>query len=133
MSKIILQDSIMDVFLKLAVGNPGALTVCMEVYKKGPAIDPDAALGGLASLLDLDDLGIYGSHIWLLFKDICGEDLVKTIAVLRARQLGFISDYAIKAAIFAAENGRGTRGNYLNTANLLARVQKRLPKFGKEA
>lgn len=101
----------------MADGNPGALKVCCELLKRGEEIDPDSLLGGLGNILSLDSAGIYGEHIWILYKDICGEDLVKMCAVLRSRQLGFISDpLAVKPG---------------EVDGLLAQVKERLPKFGK--
>ena len=126
--RIGLQDTALDVFMKLSEGNPGALTVCMEIFTQNAAIDPDAFLSGLGPLLALDTLGIYGSSIWLLYKDICGEDITKTLAVLRAWQLGFVSDAEIRLAIEACHAGGYNTG--LNPETLLAQVQERLPMFG---
>jgi len=81
-----------DVVTKMSEGNPGALRVIMELYKETPTIDPQNLLGGLGPILDLDTLGIYGPRIWMLYKDVCGEDVAKTNWMLRAWQLGVISE-----------------------------------------
>ena len=78
-----LTDSMMSAIMKLSEGNPGAMQVCMKIMDKAEEIDPDAMLGGLGVLLSLDTHQIYGSKIWMLYKDMCGEDIVKTLAVLR--------------------------------------------------
>jgi len=123
MTKIDMNDSIEDIMIKMSEGNPGAISVCMMMYTKGGAIDPDALFGGLGGVLSLDSLGIYGSKIWMLFKDVCKQDLVKTSAMLRAWQLGFVP----KATLLHAIDNYGAG---IDTDALLAQVQERLPAFG---
>jgi len=123
MTKLDLNDSIEDIMIKMSEGNPGAISVCMMLYTKGGAIDPDALFGGLGGVLSLDSLGIYGSKIWMLFKDVCKQDLVKTSAMLRAWQLGFVP----KATLLHAIDNYGAG---IDTDALLAQVQERLPAFG---
>jgi hypothetical protein len=82
----------MDVMLKMSEGNPGAVTVLIELYDKTPEIDPMSALDGLGAIMWLDTFGIYGSRIWMLYKDVCGQDIAKTNWMLRACQLGIISE-----------------------------------------
>ena len=123
MTKLDLNDSIEDIIIKMSEGNPGAISVCMMLYTKGGAIDPDALFGGLGGVLSLDSLGIYGSKIWMLFKDVCKQDLVKTSAMLRAWQLGFVP----KATLLHAIDNYGAG---IDTDALLAQVQERLPAFG---
>lgn len=121
--RIKLDMSMMDVVAELSEGVPGALVVCMRMLKDGDTIDPDNMLGGVGSLLSLDSQGIYGSRIWMLYKDVCGEDLTKTIALLRATQLGFVSDTDLDHAV-------DNRGAGVDVDALYAQVQERLPAFG---
>jgi hypothetical protein len=121
-----LEMSVLDIAVDLAEGNPGAATVCGEMLLKTPQIDPDSALGGLGALLSLDTLEIYGSRIWGLYKDVCGQNLVKMEGVLRANQLGFIGGHAINHAI-------DNRGEGINPDKLLAEVKEHLPRFGAAA
>ena len=123
MTKLDLNDSVEDIIIKISEGNPRAISVCMMMYTKGGAIDPDALFGGLGGVLSLDSLGIYGSKIWMLFKDVCKQDLVKTSAMLRAWQLGFVP----KATLLHAIDNYGAG---IDTDALLAQVQERLPAFG---
>lgn len=118
-----LKMSVLDVIVDLAEGNPGAATVCAELLRKTPQIDPDSMMGGLGALLALDTLEIYGPDIWGLYKDVCGQDLVKMEGVMRAHQLGFVSGPAIRNAI-------DNRGEGINPDKLLAEVKERLPRFG---
>ena len=94
------------------------------MLKRGAEIDPDALGGGLSGLLSLDTHGIYGSEIWMLYKDVCGQSLPKTIGLLRAVQLGFESESKLKQAIQSYGNG-------INVDVLFQRVCERLPNFAK--
>lgn len=116
-------DSTQDVMVKMSEGNPGALTVLMSLMTRAAKIDPDNWMPGLGEILSLDTLGIYGSKIWMLYKDVCGEDLVKMCAVMRANQLGFINADLIISAI-------NNYGDGLDVVDLLLKVKERLPNFG---
>lgn len=121
-TKIQLTDSTHDVLFKMSEGNPGALRVCIEIIQQGAQIDPDDFMGGLGTLLSLDTLGLYGSQIWMLYKDVCGEHLPTMLAVLRGWQLGIISEQQIKHAV---EN----HGVGLNVPDVCAKVVAQLPRF----
>lgn len=123
MTRIDLNDTMQSVVIKMAEGNPGALRVCMDLLAKGEQIDPDDWAGGFGNLLSLDTLAVYGSRIWMLFKDVCDLDLIKTIAMLRAWQLGFTTRESLNYAI-------DNRGAGLDVDTLLAQVKERLPNFG---
>jgi agmatine/peptidylarginine deiminase len=122
MTRIELTDTTIDVITKMSGGNPGALTVCMEILEHGAAIDPDAAMGGLGALLSLDTCGIYEHRIWMLYKDACGENLSKMLAIERACQLGFITRDELNHAI-------DNRGNGIDVDDLVLQVKERLPAF----
>lgn len=113
----------LEVMVDFAEGNPGAITVLSQLFKESPAIDPDAAFEGMSPLFSLDNLDCYGSDIWVLYKDVCGQDIVKMLGVLRAIQLGFVSDGTVKAAM--------TGGGSVDPAALLEQVKERLPDFAK--
>ena len=69
-------------------GNPGAANVLAMLLKHGAEIDPDAAFGGFGCVLALDTLEIYGSDIWVFYKDVCGQELETMIGCERAVQMG---------------------------------------------
>lgn len=124
------RDTAQDVVINMSRGNPGAVSVLVRMIKAFQTVDPDSSLlGALACPLQLDMMGIYGDGIWLLYKDICGEDLVKTIAVIRASQLGFIHPDKIVEAIDCHRTYNRTAAD-IYPDDLLAKVQERLPKFG---
>jgi hypothetical protein len=122
MTRIELKDTMIDVITKMSGGNPGALTVCMKILERGAQIDPDDAMGGLGALLSLDTCGIYESRIWMFYKDVCGEDLAKMLAIERSCQLGFISRNTLNHAI-------DNRGAGIDVDGLVRQVKDRLPAF----
>lgn len=127
--RIQLSDTISSVIVKLAEGNSGAATACVELFKVSPLVDPDAMLGGVAPLLALDSPGIYGSRIWMLFSDVCGRDAALMIAVLRAHQLGFVTGAEIDNAV----DGAGSGAISFDIQSVIAHVVERLPNFRKDA
>jgi len=122
MSRIELQDAMSSMVYKMSEGNIGAVNVIVECLQVGGSVDPQSTFKGLAPVLDMDTLGIYGPRIWMLYKDVCGEDLRAMIAVLRAWQLGFAPAAMINHAI-------DNYGEGIDVPALVARVEERLPEF----
>ena len=120
-----LNCSLIDIAIKLVGGNPGAIRVCCEIISKAEQIDPDSALGPLGALLSFDSYHIYDERIWMLFKDVCGENVVKVIALLRAVQLGLLSESTLNHAI-------DNFGEGLNVSEYITKVKKQLPNFTSE-
>lgn len=125
--RIQLSDSMMDIVMKMSEGNPGAVSVLAQLLKENGRIDPDSALAEIGTILHLDTAGIYGSKIWMVYKDICGEDITSMIGLLRGAQLGYISDRDINKALDQpyASLGAGV------LEDVLAKVRERLPAFAK--
>lgn len=115
----------MQILVEFAEGNPGAITAMLALMKAAPEIDPDSAFGPMSPLFSLDNLDCYGSRIWMLYKDVCGQDVHKVLGLMRANQLGFVSEKTINAAI------SGDRAA-LDIPDLLAKVKERLPAFAIE-
>ena len=115
-----------DALAVMAEGNPGCLGFMMEIIKKGAEIDPDSALGGVGPILLMDSFGIYGSRCYMLWNDICNRDLVKSIAMLRACQLGFISPADLNAQIDLSYS------HTLDVGGLLKKVREELRNFSPE-
>ncbi len=120
--RITLDDSILDVLVKMSEGNPGALNVCKGLLENGAQIDPDDFMGGLGAISSLDSLGLYGAKIWMLHKDVCGQNLSKTVAMTRAWQLGILPQEQL---IHAVEN----RGAGIDVLDLCQKVKDQLPNF----
>ena len=123
-NRLELTDTLMSCMMKVAEGNPEAVNVLMEAFKNTSKIDPDSAFEGMTLFFDFDSLGIYGSKIWMLYKDVCGQDHVNLHAVMRAFQLGILPESSLRRAI----NGEET----LDLPDLLAKVRERLPRFASE-
>lgn len=96
MSRIELTDNLTDIIVKMAEGNPGAATAMMEIYTKGAEIDPQVALGGLGAIMLFDTFGIYGTEIYVIWSDKCKKDTRLTLMLLRAVQLGLMSESKLK-------------------------------------
>ena len=75
-----LDTNVNDVLFRMSEGNPGAINVLMDGFKESERIDPDNWAGPWGMAVNLDHLGIYGSRIWILYKDVCGEYIARTIA-----------------------------------------------------
>lgn len=118
--RINLNDSVVDAAVELADGNPGAISVIMQLI--ADKNDPDGFAGGLGNLLSLDAHGIYGSNIWVLFKNVCGQSILNMVIVLRAVQLGLYSERDLWICI--------DNCTPLDCQKLLAEVRKELPRFG---
>ena len=114
--------------MKMSKGVPGAIVVLSNLLRDGATIDPDSCLGPLGPILSLDTLGVYGSNVWLLYKDICGENLSAMVMVLRAHQLGILPTRELLGALRAGNNGR-RRATGLDIAGLGKQVCERLPSF----
>lgn len=132
MSRIQLTDSIPEVLTKLSEGNPGAVTVMIRLIQDGDGIDPDSWAGSLTPMLSLDSYRIYGSHIWILYKDICKQDIRCMCAVLRSVQLGMTSPERLKAEIRERSEGVEPR-NPLDAREILKGVMEYLPAFNRPA
>jgi len=90
MAKITEQDTVEDAIIKMSEGNPGAISAMAQLLKK---------TGGVAFLTALDNLETYGPRIWMLYKDVCGQDIVKTMGVLAACEENMISEEEYNHAI----------------------------------
>lgn len=120
--RIHLDDNIEDVVRKMSGNIPGAIKVCVGLLNKGEEIDPDVVFGGLGILLMFDMYHIYNERIWKLYRYVCGQDLTKTVAVVRACQLGLFSIDKVQHAI--DHNGEG-----VDPDELIVKVKERLPNF----
>ena len=79
-NRIKLRDTITGAVVKLAEGNPGAATVLAQLVNKEDGL-------GFVQCCKLDDYEIYGSKIWMCYKDLCGQDIDKLYDLLRNNKL----------------------------------------------
>ncbi len=128
MSRINLDDTLIDIIVKMADGNPGAASVMGELMRDGHLIDPDNMFGGMSCIMRLDSLGIYGPNIWILYKDVCGESIFNLVALLRGFQLGFTNELVIRDHLNVLKsNGIPFAG----LDELILKVQEELPNFSR--
>lgn len=118
--------SLIDAIIKIVDGNPGATTAVAEMSKVMTKVDPQSMLGEWGPVLSLDGLGIYGSRIWMLYKDVCKQNAGDTIGILRAYQLGIITKDQLNKAI-------DNYGEGINVKNVINAVKKELKEFNNEA
>lgn len=114
--------NIVEVIKALAEGNIGAVTVLTDMYKKNAEIDPESFLGEFTGIMFLDEYEIYGSRIWMLYKDVCGQNLSHALGLIRATQLGLCNIEDLNTAI-------DNRGQGINKLSILEQLQKELPEF----
>lgn len=80
--EITLEMSIMDLMTLMCEGNPGALTVIIEIMKRED---------GFLYLCHLDDMNVRGSQIWIGFKYHCGQDVNRFIECIKHRDEDMIA------------------------------------------
>lgn len=132
MGKIALNDDVKTALFKLSEGNPGAINVMMQLLSNTEKVDPDALMGPLAHILTLDSFEIYGCKIWILYKDVCGEDIINTIAVIRAVQLGLLKKHVLIRTLDVIDSVDRRETMSIDVPKLLAAVKERLPNFAKD-
>lgn len=67
-----------DVIFIMSEGNPGAISVIMKLLEEDQTT-------GFFDILNLDDMNMRGSAIWIAYKDFCGCDLQKFQYAVRNR------------------------------------------------
>lgn len=117
--RIKLSDTMTEALVKIVEGNPGAIRVIMQAGMMVSKVDPQnfmAEAGPFCVAMSCDALGIYGPSVWMLFKDVCKENLVAFLGVMRAEQLGLCDTHTITAEA---------------VPGVLIKLRERLPEFAK--
>jgi hypothetical protein len=116
-------DDVRDALVKMVDGNPGAVNVCIDLLKYEQDKYPELGImAGMPLILALDMYGIYGSRIWMLYKDFCGESIPNTIATLIARSHELISQEELDMAI-------NNRGINVDLPSLVKLVEEEYPEL----
>jgi hypothetical protein len=105
--------------------NEEAIDICIELMRSSPFIDPDEVLEGPGILMDFDSLGIYGKDIVNLYRYVCGQDLAKMIALVRANLLGELAGITREVLWHAIK----TRTLMINFSDVMDAVREVLPAF----
>ena len=74
--KINLNDNLQEVIIKMSAGNPGTMIILMNMLQYED---------GLLRILDLDSMGIYGSQIWVGYKDHCSSDIENFLKTIKRK------------------------------------------------
>lgn len=96
MAILTLHDSLLDMLVKMAKGNLGAVQALAQILDNSEKVDPQAPMGGLLKIMMLDTWEIYGSDIYVLYNDKCNRDIRKMLLLMRAGQLGLFPVTKIK-------------------------------------
>lgn len=131
MSRLDLSDTGMDVIIKMADGNPGAITAMMAIMEKHDEIDPQAIMGGMGAIMILDTWGIYGTEIYILWNDKCNRDVRQMLMLMRATQMGMFSHTKLKE--MAADQMREVNLSDEEMAELDEKVCEQLEDFARPA
>ena len=128
--RITLEMSAINAIITLSEGNPGALTALMDIATNYTKVDPDSVLRSFTPLLALDNMSIYGSRVWILYKDICASNPGLVAIIVRAVQLGILPDSKVHAAIGAVAT-RQPNVEPIDFPDLKRKIQQKLPNFGR--
>ena len=99
MTRLNIFGTIEDNFIAFAGGNPGALNTLFELMKE--AKDRTGLF-----LLTLDEMGLYESHLYMLWNDCCNRDIKKVIKVLELYEREIITQQDIDERIKNVGHGR---------------------------
>jgi len=123
--RIRLTDNSSAAIALMADANYGAWLRMAKIITQGPIIDPDTQ-NSLEPIKALDEMGIYGKAIFILFEDICYGDLPKTLAVIKAVHVGLLDKDVLKDACSKEDcSGR----NLVPVFKLYDQVKQQFPNF----
>lgn len=95
----------------------------MRLIDSNRRIDPTNAFGPMATIIVLNSSKLSGNSIHLLYNEICQQNIARTIAVVRAIQLGLICKSAVIAATL---DWSAAREHSLDIKTLYRRVKQYL-------
>jgi len=102
--------------------------VITHLFKYEAFIDPQSALAPMWTILQLDDLGIYGERIWILYKYICEQNIINLVALMRSIQLG-VYRYEICNQIKLFKECKFDEVKKVDFGDLKIKLLERLDKF----
>jgi hypothetical protein len=120
MEKLRLEDSIIDIIIKMSNDDSGATVILSDIIEQGERIDPYMD-SSFIYIFDLDEMEIYGTDIWILYEDVCDSNVANFIALLRSRRLGYTTTEEIKEKI------RNQKA--FDFSKILSKIKKDLPDF----
>ena len=123
MSKIQLTDSLQEVVFKMSEGNPGAISILMQLLNNPQVCEP---ANPFMVILTLDSYEIYGSNIWIMYKDLCGEDIEIFETLFRHIQMGIMPLEVLKKHINESKpfDNLYTRDELFNNIDNLEKIKE---------
>lgn len=93
------KDTPIQMVIKLSENNTNTINVLMMILNDNK-IDPNDKISGIRfnPLFILDSLNIYGEKIYFLYNEICGGNLAKMLAVIKAVQFQILDFNVLKEA-----------------------------------
>ncbi len=131
MRRISLYDSIEHIIIAMSQGNPGAMNVLLQMFAPDtPGVNFFPFSERVLCVMFLDEIGIYGTDIYVLYNDICDRDILKAFAVIKATQEGDFPSATLKDACHRQDySGR----EMVPVNDLLATIKERYPGLGRES
>lgn len=123
--RITLNHTMLDAAMLLCDGNPGAIVALLKLSEESSKIDPQSAWKEWGPFMSLDDYSIYGPDIHVLYKYVCGFSSLKVFTLLRAVQLGLLSEAELLSAIQLEKHS-------FDFDELLSKVQQQVTEFGRQ-
>lgn len=105
MNKIKLDSNPVEAITAMAEGVIGTARVLGDLWTRCAFIDPDNWAKNWWVMLALDNLELYGSNIWLFYKDVCGESYINMCLMLRGIQLGALDHDEVVDMVLLARMG----------------------------
>jgi hypothetical protein len=94
------KDTLPEAMVKIAEGNNAAGFLLMQLYGAFNRFGGSQGQEAYNYLLrDFDRLGIYGSGLWILYKDVCSEDCRLMLLTLCAVDFGIIEKEELVSVI----------------------------------
>jgi hypothetical protein len=97
----------MEQIMRLSNGNPGAMTCLMGLLTG----DIENSVAGLTILPKVEELGISGTDLYVLWSDLCGKDYQKMAELCK----NCLSDVLIDASSRQDYSGRELVKDYFDT------------------
>lgn len=102
MARLSLQDTYLDITMKLSNGNPGCITFLINLLQY--CGEHQLNIGAYVGIID--NMQLYEDRLYMLWNDSCDRNMDKVIEVLNAYANEKITDKDIKERILDVEYGK---------------------------
>jgi len=127
-SRLNLDQSILANTIRMADGNPGSIVALNRMMAS--RIDKDAEpWNGIDVIMALDSAGIYGGDVYIFFNDICHNNVLGAITLLRGMQLGFVDKIILADACRRQDRSGASIITFEFIQETYNKVKQHLPNF----